>query len=166
MLRTNKGKFNMESIIYSCERYNPYTSNTCFIIADEREIISSPTYLHTFKDKLSKKEYGVISDNIGISMPYLKTEKEFIVGTSQYMYFFDFASKKAERKLLNSPCEILVISHNKIIAICECDVVIMSASDKQIVAELEFNDVIADYKILQNSLSLSLMEGKEYKINL
>ena len=100
--------------IYSCEKFNPHNINHMeSIIVDETEIIKSPAYLHTFEDKTSNEKYCVVSDNIGVPMPYLKMDNEFFVGTSQYIYFFDCISKKTERKLLNSPCTKILISHNK-----------------------------------------------------
>lgn len=152
--------------IYSCEKFNPHNINHIeSIIVDETEIITSPAYLHTFKDKVSNEKYCVVSDNIGIPMPYLKVDNEFVVGTSHYIYFFDAISKEIERKLLNSPCAIILFLHNKIIVICECDVAIISLVDKRVVAEFEFNDIITDYKIHQNCLLIYLLEGTEQKID-
>ena len=61
---------------------------------------------------------------------------------------------------------MILISHNKIIIICECDVSIVSLVDKFVVAEFEFNDVITNYKIHQNCLLIYLMEGIEQKIDI
>lgn len=152
--------------IYSCEKFNPRNINVNFIIVDETETILSPAYLHTFKDKTSNEKYCVISDNIGIQMPYLKLDNEFVVGTSQYIYFFDVVLKKIERKLLNSPCTMIAISHKRIIVICECDVAIISLADKHVVAEYKFNDIITDYKIHQDCLLIYLMEGTKQKIDI
>ena len=153
--------------IYTCERFNPYNSNLKdYIIADESGIISSPAYLHTFKDKISNEKYCIISDNIGIPMPYLKIDNEFIVGTSRYIYFFDVVTKKIERRILNSPCVTIIISQKKIIAICEYDVVVISVVDKHIIAEFEFNDVIIDYKTYKDYLLIYLLEGAEQKIDI
>ena len=153
--------------IYLCEKFNPHNMNHLeYIIADERKIITSPAYLHTFKNEIYNEKYCVISDNIGIPMPYLKMDNEFLVGTSRYIYFFNCISKKIERKPLNSPCTMILISHNKIIIICECDVSIVSLVDKFVVAEFEFNDVITNYKIHQNCLLIYLMEGIEQKIDI
>lgn len=153
--------------IYSCEKFNPHNINHIeSIIVDETEIITSPAYLHTFKDKTSNEKYCVVSDNVGIQMPYLKIDTEFIVGTSRYIYFFDGVSKKIERKLLNSPCITILDSNNKIIIICECGVTIISLVDKHVVAEFEFSDVISDYKVYQDFLLIDLMEGTQQKIDI
>lgn len=153
--------------IYSCEKFNPHNIHHIeAIIVDETEIIKSPAYLHTFEDKTSNEKYCVVSDNIGVPMPYLKMDNEFFVGTSRYIYFFDVISKKIERKLLNSACTMILISHYKIIIICECDVAIISLVDKSVVAEFEFNDIITDYKIHQDCLLIYLMEGTEQKIDI
>ena len=103
----------------------------------------------------------MISDSIGIPMPYLKAGNEFIVGTSRNIYFFDVASKITVRRSIKSPCEALEFSQNRIIAICECDVVIISSADKRVLAEYEFDDIITDYNLTRNGLSICLMEGKE-----
>lgn len=153
--------------IYSCEKFNPYNINHIkSIIVDETEIITSPAYLHTFKDKTSNEKYCVVSDNIGIPMPYLKIDNEFFVGTSRYIYFFENISKRIERKLLNSPCTMILIYHNKIIIICECGVTIISLEDKRVISEFEFSDVISDYKIYQDYLLIYFMEGTEQKIDI
>ena len=153
--------------IYSCEEFNPHNTNHKeSIIVDETEIITSPAYLHIFKDKTSNEKYCVVSDNIGIPMPYLKMDNDFFVGTSQYIYFFDCISKKTKRRLLSSPCTKILISHNKIITICEFSVMIISLVDKRVVAEFEFSDVISDYKIYQNFLHVYFMEGTEQKIDI
>ena len=153
--------------IYSCEKFNPHNMNHIeSIIVDETENITSPAYLHTFKDKASNEKYCVVSDNIGVPMPYLKMDNEFFVGTSQYIYFFDCISKKTERKLLNSPCTKILISHNKIIIICEFGVMIISLVDKCVIAEFQFSDVISDYKIYQDFLLIYFMEGTEQKIDI
>ena len=57
-------------------------------------------------------------------------------------------------------------SHNKIIVICEFDVLIISLADKRVIAEFEFNDVITDYKIHQDCMLIYLMEGTEQKIDI
>ncbi len=153
--------------IYSCEKYNPHNINQIdSIIVDETEIITSPAYLHTFRDEISDEKYCVVSDSIGVSMPYLKMDNEFCVGTSRYIYFFDGISRKTERIVLNSPCTKLLIYHNKIIVICECDVAIISLVDKRVVAEFEFSDVISDYMMQQDFMIICLMEGTEQKIDL
>ena len=153
--------------IYSCEKFNPHNINhTESIIVDEAKIITSPAYLHTFKDTTSNEKYCVVSDNIGIPMPYLKMDNEFFVGTSQYIYFFDCISKKTERRLLNSPCTKILISHNKIIIICEFGVMIISLTDKHVVNEFEFGDVISNYEIHQDFLIIYLMEGTQQKLDI
>lgn len=154
--------------IYSCEKFNPHNKNQIesSIIVDERDIIKSPAYLHTFEDKTFNKKYCVISDNIGIPMPYLEIKNGLFVGTSQNIYFFDGISQKNECKSLKSPCIEILISHNKIIIICECDVVLLSLVDKCVIAEFEFGDVISDYKIYQDFLLIYLMEGTEQKIDI
>lgn len=151
--------------IYTCEKFNPHNSNfKDLIIADESEIISSPAYLHTFV--ISDEKYCVVSDNIGIPMPYLKLDNEFVVGTSRFIYFFNAVKISLERIKLNSPCVRIVISHNKIIVICECDVVVISIADRRIIAEFEFDDVIIDYKMNQDGLLIYLMEGTVQKIDI
>ena len=153
--------------IYSCEKFNPYNiSHMESIIVDETEIITTPAHLHTFKDKTSNEKYCVVSDSIGVPLPYLKIDNEFFVGTSRYIYFFDGISKKTGRKILNSPCTVILNSHNKIIIICECGVTIMSLVDKRVIAEFEFSDVISDYKIYQDFLLIYMMEGAEQKIDI
>lgn len=148
--------------LYSCECFN---SHNCYkngyVIADETELISSPAYLHIFREEKTNEEYCVISDSIGIPMPYLKAGNEFIVGTSRNIYFFDVASKITVRRSIKSPCEALELSQNRIIAICERDVVIISSADKQVLAEYEFDDIVTDYIFTRNGLSICLTEGKE-----
>ena len=63
------------------------------MIADETELISSPAYLHILRDEETNEEYCVISDSIGIPMPYLKADNEFIVGTSRNIYFLMLRQK-------------------------------------------------------------------------
>lgn len=150
--------------MYSCEKFNPRNNNESFIIVDESDTITSPAYLHTFKDKISNKKYCVISDYIGIPLPYLIINNEFIVGTSRYIYFFDIVTKKIEHKLLKSPCTTITISRNKIIVICECDVTTISHSDKHVIADFEFNDIITNYQICQDYLMVHLMDETEQKI--
>lgn len=153
------------SYLYSCEYFNPYGFHRSGdIIADERELISAPAYLHTFRDEKSGEEYCVISDNTGAPMPYLQAGNELVIGTSRNIYFFDAASKKAVCRPIKSPCEALELSQNRIIAICECDVVIVSFADKQVLAEYEYNDVITDYRLTRNGVSVCLMEGGEKNI--
>lgn len=153
--------------IYSCEKFNPHNNNHIeSIIVDETEIITSPAYLHTFKDNISNLKYCVVSDNIGIPMPHLKKGNELFFGTSRYIYFFDCISKKYKRELLNSPCTKIFIYHNKIIIICECGVMIILLVDKRVVERFEFSDVISDYKIHQDLLIINLMEGAEHKIDI
>ena len=152
---------------YLCEKYNPYGNHNLSLIVDERQLISSPAYLYTFVDELTNDKYCVISDNVGIQMPFMKVQSEFVVGTSHYVYFFDIISKRVVYKsLLHSPCMMVLTLHNKMIVICESDVVIISLKDKRIIAKFEFNDIIVNYEIHKNSLFLQLMEGTEQKIDI
>lgn len=154
-------------MFYSCEKYNPHNKNHIeYIIVNETSIIKTPAYLHTFEDKTSNEKYCVVSDNIGIAMPYLKLDNEFVVGTSQYIYFYDVVFKNIECIALNSPCTMILFSHYKIIIICESDVTILSLANKRVVAEFKFNDIITDYELYQDYIFIYLMEGPEHKIDI
>lgn len=151
--------------MYFCEKYNPYNNHNLFLIVDESELILSSAYLHVFVNEISHEKYGIISDSIGIPMPHLQVGKELVVGTSRYLYFFDVTYKNVSCKLLlNSSCVKLITLHNKLIVICESDVVIISVTNKHIFNEYGFDDTIIDYTMHQDYLILHLMEGLERKI--
>ena len=152
---------------YLCRKYNPYDDFNLCPIVDETEMLSSPACLHIFENKVSSEKYCVISDCIGSPMPCLSVDGEFVVGTSHYVYFINISSRKiVHRFLLHSPCIVLLTAHNKTIAICENDVLVITYQNKSIIGEFSFNDIIIDYTLDENCLVLHLMEGEESVINL
>ena len=152
--------------IYSCEKYDSRNKCIGYLIADESEFISSPPYLHSFKNRMSNKNYCVISDNIGIPMPYLSLDSKLIIGTSQFIYFFDAIFEHIEYILLSSPCTVIEKFYKIIIVICECDVTFISLSDVHIIATFAFDDVITDYSISSESMYIYLMEKGEKKLDI
>ena len=153
--------------LYTCNRYNPHVAQDIHAIVDETELISSPAYLHAFVNECTSENYYVISDTIGIPMPHLGMEHELIIGTSRYIYFISYKTKSITQKILtNSPCIHLDAVQNKIITICENDVMIITMSNENDVKTISFDDVIVNYVICDQYLTVSFMDNKLIKINL
>lgn len=147
--------------IYSCSEMNSYSFNTGFVVADERAEISSNAYVHSFFLEDLNVTFLIISDYIGVDMPYLEMKDSVIVGSSHNLYIIDTTINNIKCSFqlpLPSPCDDLILDHEQYIAICACDVLIMSP-DNQLIGHYAFDDTITDYFLNEGRLTVYLMEG-------
>lgn len=153
---------NLEFVRY--KYFNLFDGEQKNIIIDESSEVKSPLYLYTFINADTNERFDVVSDSIGIDLPYIVNEDELIVGTLHNLYCYDCSKKVMKKFPLKSCCLGFLLSKGLTIVICECDVVVISTTDKMVVAEYTFSDVITDYNLENDCLRIKLMEDENWTV--